>query len=43
MIRSAAEDFEKQKNSLADMKESNTLVNSLIDKFGLEIDGPAPF
>ena len=43
VIRSAAEDYIKQKAYLMDMKESNALVNSLIDKFSLEIDGPLPF
>ena len=43
VIQSAVEDLEKQKESLADMKGSNTLVNSLIDEFCLEIDGSVPF
>lgn len=43
VIQSTVEDLEKQKESLADMKGSNTLVNSLIDEFCLEIDGSVPF
>ena len=43
MIRSAVEEYEKQKESLGEMKESNTIVNSLIDEFCLEIDGSVPF
>lgn len=43
VIRSALEDYEKQKASLMEMKESNAFVNSLIDEFRLEIEGPVPF
>lgn len=43
VIQSVVEDLDKQKESLADMKGSNTLVNSLIDEFDLEVDGSVPF
>lgn len=43
VIRSAAEDYIKQKAYLMEMTDSNALVNSLIDKFSLEIDSLAPF
>ena len=43
VIRSALEDYEKQKASLMEMKESNAFVNSLIDEFRLEIEEPVPF
>ena len=43
MIQSAVEEYEKQKESLGEMKESNTIVNSLIDVFRLEIERPLPF
>ena len=43
MIQSAVEEYEKQKESLGEMKESKTIVNSLIDVFRLEIERPLPF
>ena len=43
MVRSAIEEYEKQKESLGEMKESKTIINSLIDEFRLEIERPLPF